>query len=421
MFQCIGLRRAGTPRNPAAPSRRAGIDAGAGSFPRKNAPPERYSTAMPAKTDLDIFLSAAQKGDVATLKEFLDTGKVTVNARKGSGRTAAFTAAIHGKTAALAFLMDAGADLNLRGSVIVQYGKSFKETKKLSPLTAAAHFGQTGCVIAILDRHFAGALAPPLRGAANLRTAVLDAVTAAVLNGKADTLDAMLSRGVSPNCPDGYLNDLYRSRQDRPVMTAAREVRPEVAACLARLVRHGADTGILDGHERTPLHVAASEGNAEGLRILLEAGADVDAIDMNDRMPIQYLSPFTRKTGECARLLIAAGANPDGSGGNKTPLLEAQEHRVVHTGPDPLTVALVEGGAEVTYLVAKRAAMMGHAGNLAFFFEKGLDPERMAEVAGEYLCPPASRSVIEAALLARRTGAVLEDAAGEDDARELTL
>lgn len=53
----------------------------------------------------------------------------------------------------------------------------------------------------------------------------------------------------------------------------------------------------------TPLHCAACDGDFDGLEIFLGAGADVDALDRNQRTPLQLVSD-----PRCAARLIAAGA-----------------------------------------------------------------------------------------------------------------
>lgn len=59
----------------------------------------------------------------------------------------------------------------------------------------------------------------------------------------------------------------------------------------------------------TPLHVAALRGDCYGIRLLLAAGAEVDAIGDMGCTPL-YFAVMEGKI-DAARLLLAAGADPD--------------------------------------------------------------------------------------------------------------
>jgi len=63
------------------------------------------------------------------------------------------------------------------------------------------------------------------------------------------------------------------------------------AACVRTLLRHGADINSVNVHGATPLHVCAEHGNSHGhvavVRILVEHGAHIDARDNSDATPLQ--------------------------------------------------------------------------------------------------------------------------------------
>ena len=101
-----------------------------------------------------------------------------------------------------------------------------------------------------------------------------------------------------------------------------------LATIVELLIAHGADANAPDGSRRTPLHVAASfsfgilydlgkprppttvdEGHTVATRLLIRAGADVNARDKDDMTPLHYAARdgYVRMTD----LLLAADARMD--------------------------------------------------------------------------------------------------------------
>ena len=75
------------------------------------------------------------------------------------------------------------------------------------------------------------------------------------------------------------------------------------------LLAHGAPVQVWDSnHRATPLHCAASAGNLTSLRLLLKAGADVNA-GLAGRSALHYAVQSTAI--DCVRELLKAGANPN--------------------------------------------------------------------------------------------------------------
>jgi ankyrin repeat protein len=72
------------------------------------------------------------------------------------------------------------------------------------------------------------------------------------------------------------------------------------------LIKAGARVNVGPRDGATPLHYAAGEGNAEVVKALIEAGADVTASSavLGGATPIQSACDL-----ECVRLLLAAGAD----------------------------------------------------------------------------------------------------------------
>jgi hypothetical protein len=80
----------------------------------------------------------------------------------------------------------------------------------------------------------------------------------------------------------------------------------------------------------TPLHLAATNGDAGPLKALLAAGADVHARDKEDNTPL-HMAAYAGKS-EAARLLLEAGADVNAkSTGGRTPLSLARKTRADET------------------------------------------------------------------------------------------
>lgn len=116
----------------------------------------------------------------------------------------------------------------------------------------------------------------------------------------------------------------------------------------------GADVGA-DNGMRTPLHEAAFHGAGEIAELLLDAGADVDALDGNGRTPLATAA-FNRSepTREMVRLLLGCGAGlevKDSRG--YTPMFWAAYYRNYYA-----MRVLLEAGADVNAVDAKGVSLL---------------------------------------------------------------
>jgi uncharacterized protein len=152
---------------------------------------------------------------------------------------------------------------------------------------------------------------------------------------------------------------LARYRFDRPTIDAILDADPELdafeAAALGRLDRLttllDADPGVAAAYSPdgfTALHLASFFGRSEAARLLLEAGADVDAYTRNafENQPL-HASAAGRHVEIC-RMLLAAGADVNATQhGGFTPLHEAAQH-----GDDEMVELFLSAGADATVSVA---------------------------------------------------------------------
>ena len=221
------------------------------------------SAAFSAATPAEPLLDAAEAGDRATALRLLARG-ANVNAGGPDGTTAIMYAAANDDLELVRALIKAGADVKLKN----RFGTS--------------------------------------------------AITEAAIIGSAPIIDALLKAGADP--------DIRNPEGETPLMAVARSGNVEAAR---RLIEAGADVNAKEEWGgQSALMWAAAQSQPEMVQLLAAQGADVNArgvIRQWERKVITETRPKDMNKGgftpllyaaregcvECARHLIAAGADPD--------------------------------------------------------------------------------------------------------------
>lgn len=125
--------------------------------------------------------------------------------------------------------------------------------------------------------------------------------------------------------------------KERRLTTAVMRSEWEEAA---RLLAEGADPNTLEHARTRPLHIAATIGSEEGIRMLLGAGALVDA--RNDSGDTALHVAVSKMRLEASRCLLDAGANVHCERGNKATAL----HVAAATGSAALVDLCLDRGAD---------------------------------------------------------------------------
>ena len=138
----------------------------------------------------------------------------------------------------------------------------------------------------------------------------------AARDGDADALRRELKRGVSPN--------MVSPERISPLNLAAsaRGASDDYLACVRLLIDAGANLSLAcqDGN-LTALMYAVGGGHSTLVAALLDAGSDVNSRDRVEWTPLHFAIYSDQNNEECARLLINAGATVDARcGQGRTPL-----------------------------------------------------------------------------------------------------
>jgi uncharacterized protein len=139
----------------------------------------------------------------------------------------------------------------------------------------------------------------------------------------------------------GLAEELLPADDRLDVFHAAAFGRVERLRALLEADPDGAAAFSADGF--TPLHLACFGGSADTVRLLVESGADVEALARNPVARVRPLgtAAFSRQL-ECTRALLAAGADPNAAGGSGFRAL----HTAAQNGDVELAELLLEHGAD---------------------------------------------------------------------------
>ena len=241
------------------------------------------------------LIDAARRADTAAVDALLGQG-VDVNATQGDGATALHWAAHRDDAATVALLIEAGADVNATNEL------------GIPPLMLACTNGSDAMVARLLD---AGA-DPNLRPEGR-ETALMTAAW----TGNLKAVELLVARGALVNATEA-------ERSQTALMWAASERHPQIVRFL---LDHGAD---IHAHTLapkrsirsmylfgggppslgfTPLLFAARVGDTDSMRILLDAGANVDDTAA-DGLSALALATVRGQTA-AATLLLDRGADPN--------------------------------------------------------------------------------------------------------------
>ncbi len=238
----------------------------------------------PAAADSTPLLNAAAaRGDLAAAKELLAKG-AELNLRDADGWTPFLLAVREGHATLVEFLLSAGADpspatTNGNSAMHLVVDRNHLEVMKVllkyhlpvnqknprgsSPLFLAAAQGKLPAA-KLLVQHGADVNA---NGPTNDVKTILNILMGAGWTGDTNLVAFLLDHGADPNLktPQGNTAFLQIAKYPHP-------------AVLRLLLKRGAQINFQDPSGYTALIFAAYNGRAENVKILIDAGADLDAV-----------------------------------------------------------------------------------------------------------------------------------------------
>jgi len=236
-----------------------------------------------------------------------------VHDRDNGGRTPLHRAVSAGKTNAVRWLLDHGADVNAVDS-------------QRKSVISLSHTGAVDIVKMLFDQ---GAILSPQE--------VPMFTEGACKSGNLVVLDFISKKGITPDYDACYTALAGQSSSNkkllewlmghRMIKNGTRQGRSlfHIAAAsgnleiIRLLIRSGADVNVRVRSGKTPLHAAAAKNNLEICKLLVAAGADANAQDNSGQtalvktIPHGFTSPYFK---EMVELMVKHGADPNLKYGN---------------------------------------------------------------------------------------------------------
>jgi palmitoyltransferase len=228
---------------------------------------------------MSIFV-AAQRGDVAALRDLIESVKATATDRDEQNVTPLHWAAINAHIAACRYLLEQGAEVDALGGDLVA-----------TPMQWAARNGYL-YIIHLLIAYNAD---PTIADSQGYNTLHLVTHSSSIM-----PLLYLLHQPINVDSRD--------SQGHTSLMWAAYQGD---ALSVDLLLRHGANPNLKDDAGLTPLHWAVVRGNKVCIRRLVEKGADVSAKDGEDRTP-RDMAVELKSLGAWKRALEEGGMNEHG-------------------------------------------------------------------------------------------------------------
>ena len=232
---------------------------------------------------MTILNNAAAIGDLQEVRNLIEKQNYSPNYTGFTGwnHTPLAVAAKHGQRKVMEYLIEKGADINLKG----HWGTGDSAMEK------ALIAGQTQSVVTLLQHN---AVLPSYLDKTDIANRLL--IKAA---GSNDTwsIEQLLNHTEA----DTNTHDTFMKRT--PLHNA---VMNDSLDATIKLIEKGAKVNVEDVNGWTPLHYAASNSDTQFAKLLIEKGAKINAVDHNERTPL-FAAAMSGEE-ELVNLLVKNGA-----------------------------------------------------------------------------------------------------------------
>jgi len=276
------------------------------SFLRGRGCPLEFCVENGGNTPLHV---AVQEGS-QEIAEMLIAAGAAIDALNERGETPLHIASSIGLPAMVRLLCHSGADVNVAGF------------SGCLPAHLAAKTGHKGIIRVLLDR------GTYVNATDNDSRSVIHTAAAA---GHEATVALLLEYGADLNAQDVHGRT--------PVHDA---VQSGDLSIVYMLCGSGADPLALDLENISPLHIAAEQGSDIIVRELICLGANVLTRDLKGRTPLHYCSSSKQPSVGAVRMLLEAGADADALDNDMVSAL----HLACEQGSDTIVRELVRRGAD---------------------------------------------------------------------------
>ncbi|OJA20991.1 hypothetical protein AZE42_09129, partial [Rhizopogon vesiculosus] len=232
------------------------------------------SYTQPSQPMAEI-ISAAQRGDLDTIRELVESGKAKVTDRDDQNVTPLHWAAINAQLATCRYLIEQGAEIDAVGGDL-----------QATPLQWAARNGYL-YIIQLLISHNADPTITDTQGYNSLHLVTHSSSVMPLLY--------LLHQPVNVDSRDlqGHTSLMWAAYQGD-------------ALSVDLLLKHGANPNLKDDSGLSPLHWAVVRGNRVILRRLIEMGGDMHAKDLEGRTP-RDMAVELKSLGAWKRAMEEAG------------------------------------------------------------------------------------------------------------------